>query len=307
MPPQGPRGNSAVIGIPLGCLLVIAITVPEFGGVLIPTMGIVVVAAALFLTPRQTMIVAAAAILTAVGVAVATDTNFKPYRIGNVVLASLLGVAASWALELRVRHLTRAKQTQARVFETVPEGLVVLDNDGRVELANPAMQTYAPGVTEGEPLHRLLGHVLADGSMCAGGCTLDDPGSLQADEPVQLVEDERFLTPDGERWIEYYAARVDDTTTVISLRDVTSIIEAERSPGTVTPFNSEDLTRKSAILSPPLSRSLAISILPPISSRVVMRPVRVGFISTLGRVTSLSGTISAATMGKAAEDGSEGT
>ncbi len=228
MPPQGPRGNSAVIGIPLGCLLVIAITVPEFGGVLIPTMGIVVVAAALFLTPRQTMIVAAAAILTAVGVAVATDTNFKPYRIGNVVLASLLGVAASWALDLRVRHLTRAKQTQARVFETVPEGLVVLDNDGRVELANPAMQTYAPGVTEGEPLHRLLGHVLADGSMCAGGCTLDDPGSLQADEPVQLVEDERFLTPDGERWIEYYAARVDDTTTVISLRDVTSIIEAEQ-------------------------------------------------------------------------------
>ena len=85
--------RSATIGIPLGCLLVLAIVVPEFGGVLIPTMGIVVVAAALFLNPRETMIVAGAAVLTAVAVAFATDTDHKAYRIGNVALASLLGVA----------------------------------------------------------------------------------------------------------------------------------------------------------------------------------------------------------------------
>lgn len=223
-----PRVHSGLIGIPLGCLLVLALVVPQLGGVLIPTMGIVVVAAALFLTPRQTMIVAGAAVLTAVGVAVATDTNFKPYRIGNVVLASLLGVGTSWAIDLRVRHLTRLQRTQARVFETVPEGIVVLDNDGVVVLSNPAMRTFAPGVEQGAPLHRLLGHVLADGSVCAGGCVLDDPSELQIDHPADLVEDERLLGPDGERWIEYYAARVDEDTSVVSVRDVTAIIEAEQ-------------------------------------------------------------------------------
>lgn len=228
MPPSRPRVNSAAIGIPLGCLLVLAIVVPEFGGVLIPSMGIIVVAAALFLTLRQTAIVAAAAVLTAIGVALLADTQLKAYRIGNVVLASLLGVAVSWALERRVKHITRMQQTQVRVFEAVPEGLVVVDGDGRVVLANPAMSTFAPGVQPGTHLHRLLGHVLPDGSVCAGGCVLDDPQSLQEDQPARLYEDERFLTPDGERWIEYYAARVDPRSTVFSIRDVTAIIEAEQ-------------------------------------------------------------------------------
>ena len=75
MPPVGPRLRSATIGIPLGCLLVLAIVVPEFGGVLIPTMGIVVVAAALFLNPRETMIVAGAAVLTAVAVASSSSAS----------------------------------------------------------------------------------------------------------------------------------------------------------------------------------------------------------------------------------------
>ena len=228
MPPSRPRINSAVIGIALGCLLVLAFFVPEFGGVLIPSMGIIVVAAALFLTVRQTAIVAVVAILTAIGVALIADSNHKAYRIGNVVLAALLGLAVSWALDQRVKHITRMQQTQVRVFETVPEGLVVVDDDGRAVLANPAMDTFAPGVKPGSPLHRLLGHVLPDGSICAGGCVLDDPTSLRMDEPTRLYEDERFLSPDGERWIEYYAARVDDHATVFSIRDVTAIIEAEQ-------------------------------------------------------------------------------
>ncbi len=228
MPPVGPRLRSATIGIPLGCLLVLAIVVPEFGGVLIPTMGIVVVAAALFLNPRETMIVAGAAVLTAVAVAFATDTDHKAYRIGNVALASLLGVAASWAIDLRVARLTRLKRTQSRVFESVPEGLAVLDNEGRVVLANPAMSTFAPGVAPSVALHRLLGHVLADGRVCSGGCVMDDPRRLSADEPARLHEDERLLGPDGERWIEYYASRVDEDTTLVSIRDVTTIIEAEQ-------------------------------------------------------------------------------
>ena len=161
-------------------------------------------------------------------VAFATDTDHKAYRIGNVALASLLGVAASWAIDLRVARLTRLKRTQSRVFESVPEGLAVLDNEGRVVLANPAMSTFAPGVAPSVALHRLLGHVLADGRVCSGGCVMDDPRRLSADEPARLHEDERLLGPDGERWIEYYASRVDEDTTLVSIRDVTTIIEAEQ-------------------------------------------------------------------------------
>ncbi len=45
----------------------------------------------------------------------------------------------------------------------------------------------------------------------------------------------------------------------------------------------------------------------PISCSVVNRPVRSGFIITPSKITSEPGTISAATIGKAADDGSAGT
>ena len=65
--------------------------------------------------------------------------------------------------------------------------------------------------------------------------------------------------------------------------------------------------RKSATSSPPASRPFRNSIEAPISSRVVTRPVRVGFIRTFSTTMSEPGTISAATIGKAAEEGSPGT
>ena len=47
--------------------------------------------------------------------------------------------------------------------------------------------------------------------------------------------------------------------------------------------------------------------MPPISCSVSSSPVRVGFISTFSIMMSEPGTISAATSGKPAEDGSPGT
>ena len=47
--------------------------------------------------------------------------------------------------------------------------------------------------------------------------------------------------------------------------------------------------------------------MPPISCSVSSSPVRVGFISTFSMVMSEPGTISAATSGKPADDGSPGT
>ena len=86
-----------------------------------------------------------------------------------------------------------------------------------------------------------------------------------------------------------------------------SIMLGARSDGTIMPVSSECRTRRSATSSPPADRRSMSSIEPPISCNVVMRPVRVGFMSTFWMVTSDPGTRRAATRGKAADDGSPGT
>ena len=86
-----------------------------------------------------------------------------------------------------------------------------------------------------------------------------------------------------------------------------SIMDGARFAGTVTPFSLLALTRMSPTRSPPAMRSFSMVMSPPISISVVMRPVRCSLSSTFSTVTSEPGVISAATIGKAAEDGSPGT
>ena len=86
-----------------------------------------------------------------------------------------------------------------------------------------------------------------------------------------------------------------------------SIMLGARSGGTVTPRSLLDLTRRSPTGSPPSSRRSRISILAPISRKVSMNPVLVGFISTPSMTMSERGQINAAAMAKAAELGSPGT
>ncbi len=87
-----------------------------------------------------------------------------------------------------------------------------------------------------------------------------------------------------------------------------SIIDGARAGRHLDAAQAAELrTRKSATSSPPSLRTLSRSIAAPISASVVSRPVRSGFIITPSRITSEPGTISAATSGNAAEDGSAGT
>ncbi len=59
--------------------------------------------------------------------------------------------------------------------------------------------------------------------------------------------------------------------------------------------------------SPPATRSFSTRSAAPISRSVVISPVRSGFRPTFSTTTREPGTSSAATIGKAAEDGSPGT
>ena len=85
-----------------------------------------------------------------------------------------------------------------------------------------------------------------------------------------------------------------------------SIIEGARSAGTRTPCSCDDLTLISPTSSPPATRRFSILTSPPISCKVVIRPVRVGFNMMFSMVMSEPLVISAATMGKAADEGSPG-
>src|SRR6266508_4228349 len=86
-----------------------------------------------------------------------------------------------------------------------------------------------------------------------------------------------------------------------------SIMDGARAAGTSTPRSIEARTRKSATSPPPALRMSSTSISAPISRSVTMSPVRNGLVMTSVRITSEPGTINAATMGNAAEDGSAGT
>ena len=86
-----------------------------------------------------------------------------------------------------------------------------------------------------------------------------------------------------------------------------SIIEGARSGGTSTPRSFEARTRNCAIGSPASPRTSLSSIEAPISRSVVNSPVRSGLVMTSDRTMSEPSTISAATIGNAADDGSAGT
>ncbi len=227
MEQAGTRHTRAIIGVALGCLLTLGVVVSQLGAPLIVTMGIVVVAAGLFLTPRQTLIVAVAAVASAVAVAFAFDVENQLYRIGNVLLASALGLAASWALQQRVRRIEALRRTEEQVFASVPDALVVLDNAGVILQSNPSLTDIVPAAQVGMKLHPLLGHLRADGSACPGGCCLDDPTTVHLVDPPERVEGERIAADGSTRWVDYSCGRIDDERTVVSLRDVTALVTAE--------------------------------------------------------------------------------
>jgi len=215
----------AGLGIALGCLAALALLVAELDGVLILTLGLVVVAASLFIGPARTAILAAITSVVGIVLAFSLDVDLKAYRIIGIVGGSLLGVAVAWAIDRRLRHIRRITRTQKAFFDAVPDAVLVLDSNGCVVAANHALAELVPGAGVGQRVHPLLGHVLATGVDCGGGCILDDPSSL--DRPLEVVDGERLRTGDREIHIEYTAGRVDEHQWVVSLRDVGALVAAD--------------------------------------------------------------------------------
>jgi hypothetical protein len=198
-------------------LLVVAMGASLVTPALIPTLGLVVVGAGLFLPPRQTALVAVVAVFLAAVLSLAASAEYGLIRLINVLLASGLAVLASVVLARRFRRIVQQSRTEAALMASVPDALFVLDADGRVRLANAGLTHLVPGARVGQPLHPLLGHVRADGTPCPGGCALD--GGTPAHASVIPVEGER-ITRAGELIPVSYTTQPLQPGVAVSLRDV---------------------------------------------------------------------------------------
>jgi serine phosphatase RsbU (regulator of sigma subunit)/PAS domain-containing protein len=228
---ENPSGSSSTIGFTIGfaILVILAIAVSEHEATLVNTMGIAVVAAGLFLTPWRTVIVAVVATGLALTQVLTLDLDHPWLRVGNVLLASMLGVAASWALDRRVRSINSLRRTQARVFANMPDAVAVIDDSGRLVRSNQALEALVPSAQAGEPLHPALHHMLADGRDCPGGCILDVPAeSASPEEATRPIPGETISPAGSPIHIEYTAGRIDDNLTVVTLRDVSDLVAAEQ-------------------------------------------------------------------------------
>jgi PAS domain-containing protein len=219
---EAPRSGTGLVVAAFVTLLGLTAVILVFQIPLVATLGICVVAFGLFLPLRQTAVLAVTAIVAAAAVLATRDLDHEGVRFGNATVGALIGVAVSWAIAQRVARLAAMRQTQDTLFAHVPDGLAMLDGQGRIVEANAGLTALVPGTALGEVLHAHLGHVLADGSACPGGCRLD----AGADPSTTPVEGE-WITRDGRRLaVEYTTAAVEQGT-IVSLRDVTPLKQAE--------------------------------------------------------------------------------
>ena len=202
-------------------LLVIAAGASVVSATLVPSLGILVVGAALFLPPRPTAAVAGVAVVLSVLLALAEGSAEGSVRVINVLVASGLAVAASLVLERRRRHIDQLARTEAALLASVPDALFVLDREGRIVQANAGLERLVPQARAGEPLHPHLGHIRADGAPCTGGCVLE--GGAAGSAHLVPVEGERIIREGLVVPIAYTSQTHSDGARVaVSMRDVSA-------------------------------------------------------------------------------------
>lgn len=216
------RNTRLLLAAGIATLLIIASAIVAFDLPLTPTLGIACVAYALWLPPREALILSITAALTAMVVLLIVQFEDELIRFSNATLAAALAVSVSWAIDQRVKRISSFQRTQTSLFASVPDGLVVLDPAGTVLECNEGLQTLVPQAEVGERFHPALGHILVDGSQCPGGCRLDGMG----DAATVPVSGESITRKGQQVPIGYTTARV-DVGTIVSIRDLSSVMEAQ--------------------------------------------------------------------------------
>ncbi|HEX6888413.1 MAG TPA: hypothetical protein VF143_09925, partial [Candidatus Nanopelagicales bacterium] len=193
---------------------------------LIPSLGVIVVGGALFLRPRVVALLGGIAFVLAAAAGLAAGwSGAMTLRMVNVGLAVVFAIAASVFLEQRTQRIESLGRTQAAILASIPDAVMLLDDQGRLLQGNHGLTRLVPAATVGQPLHPLLGHTLADGTPCPGQCPLDGrmgrgPGEVAVDGE-QITVDGRLLP------VAYTQGRADEQGLVVVLRDVEARVVAE--------------------------------------------------------------------------------
>ena len=148
-------------------------------------------------------------------------------RLGRQVVRQL-ELRRNWQIvEKQRRH-------QELIFNSVTDGLHVLNLDGIITMENPAAERmfgYAPGELLGRPAHATIHHHRADGSgFPVGQCPIH---ATLRDGKVRKVENDLFWRKDGTSFsVEYTVSPVLDekgacSGAVVTFRDLTERKKAE--------------------------------------------------------------------------------
>jgi|GEM_PF-1895526 hypothetical protein len=207
-------------------LLMLAMLTWQTELVLISTLGIVVVAAGLFLPPRTTAVVGGLAIVLAAVLVAGIGGVENVYRLLNVVIGAALGMTASWTRHRQVQRIERLRQQEAMVLDSVSDAVALLDEFGHVVQTNQAMRALAPGVGSGVALHDLVEHRRADGSQCTGGCVL--AGQLTPNLHHSVSDGDQVGAPGATRPVEIVVTSAADGRAVVSVRDLTQRLALQR-------------------------------------------------------------------------------
>ncbi len=139
-------------------------------------------------------------------------------------------------LELR-RNWQLVEQQRRRhelIFDSVADGLLVLNSDGRISLENPAAERllgYAAEELLGRPAHATIHHLRADGSVLpVGECAIS---TALRDGRICTVDSDSFWRKDGTSFpVEYVVSPVLDEQgrsagAIVAFRDLTARRRAE--------------------------------------------------------------------------------
>ena len=139
-------------------------------------------------------------------------------------------------LELRRNWLLVEQQRRRHesIFNSVADGLLVLNSDGRISLENPAAERllgYAAEELLGRPAHATIHHLRADGSVLpVGECAIS---ATLRDGRIRTVDSDSFWRKDGASFpVEYVVSPVLDQQgrsagAIVAFRDLTARRRAE--------------------------------------------------------------------------------
>lgn len=181
-PPKGPSARILLTAGICAALMVMAWLSARTGyaPALVNSLGLLAAIGGLVLPPRMAAIVGVLAVGLAGSYYLASQhTGQDAVRLTNAIAGAGIGLSASILRGRAVSRYRFLQEQEAALIRGVVDGVALMDAEGRVQISNPALQAFAPGLQANDRLHDLLHHRDADGSPCEAACPLAGGGATR--------------------------------------------------------------------------------------------------------------------------------